>query len=158
MTNGMVADSPYAIPFYDDPMKLWRNDGDGTFSDGPHAAAITFVPVNDRPTITANGLTVSEGQTVTIGGGNVFNHLGGTVAPGASPQLFYNGLDRIAGIDSEHRDSGEREKRRSQAHDQEVLDWCLEILRPELMAEITKRELPVLGDPRLKAKKILEEQ
>ena len=67
-------------------------------------------------------------------------------------------LDRISKIDGEHRDSGEREKRRSQAHDQEVLDWCLEIIRPKLLAEIIKRKLPVLGDPRLKAKKILKEQ
>ncbi|MDH3996906.1 MAG: hypothetical protein OET87_08110, partial [Desulfobulbaceae bacterium] len=67
-------------------------------------------------------------------------------------------LERIAEVDSEHRDSGEREKRRRGAHDQEVLDWCLEILRPRLLAEITKRDLPLLGDPRLKAKEILEEQ
>ena len=67
-------------------------------------------------------------------------------------------LDRISTVDDAHRESGEREKRRSQAHDQEVLDWCLEILRPRLLAEIIKRELPVLGDPRLKAKKILEEK
>jgi len=67
-------------------------------------------------------------------------------------------LDRISITDSEHRDSGVREKRRRQAHDQEVLDWCLEILRPRLLAEISKKKLPILGDPRLKAKKILEEQ
>jgi putative protein kinase ArgK-like GTPase of G3E family len=67
-------------------------------------------------------------------------------------------LDRIAKLDSEHRDSGERQKRRHGAHDREVLDWCLEMLRPKLLAEITKRKLPLLGDPRLKAKKILEEQ
>jgi LAO/AO transport system kinase len=67
-------------------------------------------------------------------------------------------LDRIDKIDNEHRDSGERQKRRRGAHNQEVLDWCLEILRPKLLAEITKRELPLLGDPRLKAKKILQEQ
>jgi len=67
-------------------------------------------------------------------------------------------LERIAEVDSEHRDSGEREKRRRGAHDQEVLDWCLEILRPRLLAEITKRDLPLLGDPRLKAKEILEKQ
>ena len=66
-------------------------------------------------------------------------------------------LERIAEVDSEHRDSGEREKRRRGAHDQEVLDWCLEILRPRLLAEITKRDLPLLGDPRLKAKEILED-
>jgi LAO/AO transport system kinase len=67
-------------------------------------------------------------------------------------------LDRISSVDSEHKDSGEREKRRSQANDLEVLDWCLEILRPKLLAEIIQRKLPLLGDPRLKAKKILEEQ
>ena len=66
-------------------------------------------------------------------------------------------LDRLDTVDSEHRDSGERLKRRRWAHDQEVLDWCLEIVRPRLLAEITRRELPLLGDPRLKAKKILEE-
>ena len=67
-------------------------------------------------------------------------------------------LGRIDKVDSEHRDSGERKKRRRGAHDQEVLDWCLEIIRPKLLAEISKKNLPVLGDPRLKAKKILEEQ
>jgi LAO/AO transport system kinase len=67
-------------------------------------------------------------------------------------------LDRIVKLDNEHRDSGERNRRRRGAHDQEVLDWCLEIMRPKLLAEITRRELPLLGDPRLKAKKILEEQ
>lgn len=67
-------------------------------------------------------------------------------------------LARIARLDSEHRDSGERDKRRRTAHDQEVLDWCLELVRPKLLAEITKREFPLSGDPRLKAKKILEKQ
>ena len=67
-------------------------------------------------------------------------------------------LDRTKKVDSEHRDSGERQKRRRDAHNQEVLDWCLEILRPKLITEITKRKLPLLGDPRLKAKKIIEEQ
>ncbi|MDH3391714.1 MAG: methylmalonyl Co-A mutase-associated GTPase MeaB [Desulfobulbaceae bacterium] len=67
-------------------------------------------------------------------------------------------LDRIDKLDSEHRDSGERQKRRRGAHNQEVLDWCLEILRPHLLDKIIKRKLSVLGDPRLKAKKILEEK
>lgn len=66
-------------------------------------------------------------------------------------------LDRIAKVDSEHRESGKRERRRRQAHDQEVLDWCLEILRPRLLHEIAKKKLPLLGDPRLKATQILEE-
>ena len=67
-------------------------------------------------------------------------------------------LDRIAIVDSEHRDSGEREKRRNQAHNHEVLDWCLEIMRPELLAKIQKSDLSLLGDPRLKAKKILDKK
>ena len=67
-------------------------------------------------------------------------------------------LDRIDKLDSEHRGSGERQKRRRGAHNQEVLDWCLEILRPQLLDKIIKRKLSVLGDPRLKAKKILEEK
>ena len=67
-------------------------------------------------------------------------------------------LDRIDKLDSEHRDSGERQKRRRGAHNQEVLDWCLEILRPQLLDKIIKQKLSILGDPRLKAKKILEEK
>jgi len=67
-------------------------------------------------------------------------------------------LDRIDKLDSEHRDSGERQKRRRGAHNQEVLDWCLEILRPQLLDKIIKQKLSILDDPRLKAKKILEEK
>jgi LAO/AO transport system kinase len=67
-------------------------------------------------------------------------------------------LGRIAEVDSEHRDSGERDKRRREAYDQEVLDWCLEIMRPRLLAEISKKKLTLLGDPRLKAKEVLKEQ
>lgn len=67
-------------------------------------------------------------------------------------------FDRISQVDSEHHDSGERQKRRRNAHDQEVLDWCLEMLRPQLFAEIKKRKLPLSGDPRQKAQKILAEQ
>ena len=67
-------------------------------------------------------------------------------------------LARIDRLDCEHRDSGERQKRRRAAHDQEVLDWCLEMLRPKLLADIAREHLPLLGDPRLKAKKILEHQ
>ena len=65
-------------------------------------------------------------------------------------------LDLIMSIDCEHRESGERERRRRAAHDQEVLDWCLEILRPQLLADIVERHLPLEGDPRRQAKNILE--
>ena len=67
-------------------------------------------------------------------------------------------LQTIKELDSQHRDSGERKIRRRMAHDQEVLDWCLEIMRTRLWADITKRNLPLLGDPRQKAKEILEDQ
>ncbi len=67
-------------------------------------------------------------------------------------------LGRIDRLDRAHRKSGEREKRRRGAHDQEVLDWCLEILRPRLMAQISAKNLPLPGDPRRKALKILEDQ
>lgn len=65
-------------------------------------------------------------------------------------------LGRIDRLDSEHRNSGERQIRRRSALDQEILDWCLEIIRPRLMTEITSRNFSLLGDPRLKAKAILE--
>ena len=31
LTNGMVSPNIHSSPFHDDPMKLWRNNGDGTF-------------------------------------------------------------------------------------------------------------------------------
>jgi LAO/AO transport system kinase len=65
-------------------------------------------------------------------------------------------LGRIDKLDSIHRDSGERQKRRRGAHDQEVLDWCLEILRPRLLEDIIENKFPLKGAPRLKANKILE--
>src|SRR5205814_516334 len=45
--------------------------GDGSLTDGPHAATITFTNVNDTPLITVNQLTVSEGQTVTLTAANL---------------------------------------------------------------------------------------
>lgn len=33
MTNGMISESDFAVPFYDDPVKLWQNDGNGVFTD-----------------------------------------------------------------------------------------------------------------------------
>ena len=41
MTNGMISPSEYAVPFYDDPMKLWRNDGDGTFTEVAQEEGLT---------------------------------------------------------------------------------------------------------------------
>ena len=40
---------------------------DGALTTGPLAATITFTNVDDAPVITANSLTISEGQTVVLG-------------------------------------------------------------------------------------------
>ena len=44
---------------------------DGTATTGPAAAAITFTNVNDPPAIGNNSLTISEGQTVVLGAGDL---------------------------------------------------------------------------------------
>ena len=44
---------------------------DGALTTGPQAAAITFTNVDDAPIITANSLTISEGQTVVLGAGDL---------------------------------------------------------------------------------------
>jgi GTPase len=95
-------------------------------------------------------------EAVTRKGSTTPTHVSKTVA--TESQGIVELLDRIDQVDSEHRDSGERKIRRRAAHDQEVLDWCLEILRPKLLAEIIKKNLPLLGDPRQKARQILDEQ
>jgi LAO/AO transport system kinase len=95
-------------------------------------------------------------EAVTRQGSTTPTHVSKTVA--TESQGIVELLDRIDQVDSEHRDSGERKIRRRAAHDQEVLDWCLEILRPKLLAEIIKKNLPLLGDPRQKARQILDEQ
>ena len=41
MTNGMIAESPFVEPFFDDPMKLWRNKGDGTFEEVAQQEGLT---------------------------------------------------------------------------------------------------------------------
>ena len=44
---------------------------DGALTTGPQAAAITFTNVNDAPVIGNNSLTISEGQTVVLGAGDL---------------------------------------------------------------------------------------
>ena len=41
MTNGMIVESEFAEPFFEDPMKLWRNDGDGTFTEVAQLEGLT---------------------------------------------------------------------------------------------------------------------
>jgi len=64
-------------------------------------------------------------------------------------------LERISATDTAHRQSGERTRRRREAYRLEVLDWCVELLRPELMEKIITSDFKQQGDPRVRAKKIL---
>ena len=41
MTNGMVQDEPEIRPFFEDPMKLWQNDGTGKFTEVAAAEGLT---------------------------------------------------------------------------------------------------------------------
>ena len=58
---------------------------DGALTTGPQAAAITFTNVDDAPIITANSLTISEGQTVVLGAGD----LAATDVETANPTLQF---------------------------------------------------------------------
>ena len=59
---------------------------DGGLSTGPQAAAITFTNTNDAPIVGNNSLTVSEGQTVVLGAGD----LSATDAETADPSLQFS--------------------------------------------------------------------
>lgn len=67
-------------------------------------------------------------------------------------------LALIAAADQELSRSGERQRRRGRAHELEVLDWALEMLRPKLLARIRRQDFAPAGDPRIKAKYIIEEE
>ena len=67
-------------------------------------------------------------------------------------------LELIATADREFSRSGERQKRRERAHELEVLDWALEMLRPVLLDRIRRKDFGSAGDPRIKAKHIIEEE
>lgn len=66
-------------------------------------------------------------------------------------------IERIAQIDLLFRRDGEHLKRRQAARAMEVLDWSLEILRPELQSLINQHDGLKTGDPRLIAARIIEE-
>ncbi len=66
-------------------------------------------------------------------------------------------LQTVEALEEKYRRGGEHARRRRQAYDLEVLDWALEILRPELLEKITKSGANRTGDPRLKAIGILKQ-
>ncbi|WP_159694073.1 cadherin-like domain-containing protein, partial [Cognatazoarcus halotolerans] len=43
---------------------------DGSADSNTLSATISYTPVNDVPVVTSASLTVSEGQTITLGAGN----------------------------------------------------------------------------------------
>ena len=59
-------------------------------------------------------------------------------------------------IDTLHRQHGIRDSRRLVGSRHEVLDWALELLRPQLVAKIAASGMDFQGDPRLKARKIID--
>ncbi len=63
---------------------------------------------------------------------------------------------RITARDKLLRRSGEQSRRRRRAHDLEVLDWALELLRPRLLARIKAgNQKNVAVNPRRRAREIL---
>jgi LAO/AO transport system kinase len=78
-----------------------------------------------------------------------------TVAPqGTGVPEF---LQAVETVDLEYRRSGERARRRKRSYDLEVLDWALELIKPELSLRIEKSGLERKGDPRMKAATILKQ-
>ena len=58
-------------------------------------------------------------------------------------------------IFEKNRDSGESQRRRDQSRQMEIVDWCLEMLRPEIQ-QLARQENLYFGDPRIKAQAIVD--
>jgi LAO/AO transport system kinase len=65
-------------------------------------------------------------------------------------------LQAVETVDTEYRRNGERTRRRKKSYDLEVLDWALELIKPELSLKIKNSGLDQKGDPRMKAAMILK--
>ncbi|WP_034622838.1 methylmalonyl Co-A mutase-associated GTPase MeaB [Desulfovermiculus halophilus] len=68
------------------------------------------------------------------------------------PELF----DAMREIFESKRSSGERDAQRTECRNMEVVDWGLEMLRPYLYAQSQKQDLETGGDPRIRAKRIVD--
>ncbi|MFW6177597.1 MAG: methylmalonyl Co-A mutase-associated GTPase MeaB [Desulfohalobiaceae bacterium] len=70
------------------------------------------------------------------------------------------GVDRLLQAMQEvfarHQESGELDRRRQQAREREVLDWCQELLRPRLQELARGAQPDQSGDPRARAGRIVE--
>lgn len=64
--------------------------------------------------------------------------------------------ESIARVDARHRQSGERQARRVRSFELEVLDWAVDLLKPQLRAAITAEDNEWrTGDPKRRATQIL---
>jgi LAO/AO transport system kinase len=67
-------------------------------------------------------------------------------------------LAAIETVDTSHRGSGERRRRREKAYDLEVLDWAIEMIKPSIVEKIEKWDHDRKGAPRLQAAKLLGQE
>lgn len=64
-------------------------------------------------------------------------------------------LEEIRHQYNRKQETGEDVQKRKQSRDKEVMDWCLEMLRPHLKEIINKESNDYYGDPRVRAKNII---
>jgi LAO/AO transport system kinase len=65
--------------------------------------------------------------------------------------------DQIDKLNLELSASGERQQRRDRAHELEVFDWAMEMVRPKIKAKMAKINHDAGIDPKVKAKQLLKE-
>ncbi|MBC8208994.1 MAG: methylmalonyl Co-A mutase-associated GTPase MeaB [Desulfobulbaceae bacterium] len=65
-------------------------------------------------------------------------------------------MDRIEALNTNHLEQGIRTARRQLSLESETLDWCLELLRPQLLAAIRGQHQPI--DPRLRAEQLIADR
>ncbi len=65
-------------------------------------------------------------------------------------------MNQINTLNARHLEIGIRATRRQQSQEIETLDWCLELLRPQLLAAIRGHEQPL--DPRLRAEQLITDR
>jgi LAO/AO transport system kinase len=75
-----------------------------------------------------------------------------TASKGEGVEKLFDTMEDIFG---KNRASGESERRRELSRRMEIVDWCLEMLRPEIKA-LAGQESRDYGDPRIKAQAIVE--
>ena len=61
----------------------------------------------------------------------------------------------VKSMEKMHCQSGEKDRKRHNNYNREVLDWSLEIIKDKLAIEIAQRDYSVSGDPRLQAEQIV---